>query len=181
MKPLPPLVLLLAATSATCYGDCRHVFHRQAIVAHHAYVQPVVLYSVGDALRIEAAVEKALAKREAGTLQQKAPQSVISAKCSRCHTGAEAKGSVDFSTAIDASTFRRSMELLGTGKDAPPAMAGVLQSLTPEDKGKLMEELLRLSEPGVLNLRTGETGNWGDRPKPAPLPPIQSAEPGILR
>lgn len=141
-------------------GGCHHLYQR-----HHAIavVQPVILHSVGNDLLIEAAVEKVLAKRAAqqpGTLQQQS--SVIGSKCLRCHQGEEAAGGIDFRWKVDDYAFRRTIEMLGEGIDIPEKMAGVIKSLTAEDKGNITSELMRLPakreeqaqppepEPGVL-------------------------------
>lgn len=141
-------------------AGCGNIYHR-----HHAVIaQPVLLlHSVGDELRIEAAVEKALAKRaqQPGTLQQRV-NSAIGAKCLRCHQGTEAAGGIDFRWKVDDYAFRRTVEMLGESIDVPEKMAGVIKSLSAEDKGNITSELMKLPakreeqaqppepEPGVL-------------------------------
>lgn len=159
------LLIIAVLTAPAFAGNCGHFFaHKQAVVVQQVVAAPIVYYSVGESLLIEAAVEKAFQRRELRQQQsaQHAPPSqpgtlaatgsVLSAKCARCHVGETAKGGIDFTRTIDAVTFRRSVELMGTGRDAPSAMKAVLAGLTPAEKGALMEELLTLSakqEPPV--------------------------------
>ena len=131
-------------------AGCHHLYRP----AHHvAVVQPVtVLYSVGDSLVVEAAVEKALQRREALEAQkQTAPASVLSAKCARCHSGDSAKGGFDLSQGVNDSQFRRIVEMIGAGRNVPAEMKPVVSSLSPEQKGALTDELLNLKpQEGIL-------------------------------
>jgi mono/diheme cytochrome c family protein len=154
-------------------SGCNHLYYR----AHHVQavvVQPQVFYSVGDSLLIEAAVEKAFqrqalkqaaaqpAQAQPGTLSQTA--SVLSAKCARCHSGNEPAGGVDFRFKIDDFAFRRTVEMLGEGINVPEKMAGVIKSLTPEERGAITSEMMRLPSR---------------RPDPVQVPPPPA--PGELR
>lgn len=131
------------------HAGCHQLFRHHAV---QAVVQPIVLYSVGDQLRIEAAVEKALQKRAAedGTLQQTAPVSVLSQKCARCHTGEAAKGGFDLSQGVTDAEFRRIVEMIGANRNVPDVMKGVIGALTPEQKGAITDELLNKPAEGVL-------------------------------
>lgn len=126
------------------YGGCHHLYRAHAV--HHAVVQPVVLYSVGDSLRIEAAVEQALRKREAlQDAPQPVKQTIFAAKCAKCHNGDKALTS-------DPATFKAFARMAGLGEEIPTEMKGVIGSLTPAEKGELTEYLLRLptQSEGVL-------------------------------
>lgn len=156
MKAILPIIAALmvaAASQPTSAGGCHHLFHHKQHHVQAVLVQP--LYFAGQATQDEAIARKAIRAElpaivEAVRQSLQAPAQsqvagVLGQKCTRCHSGENAKGGIDFTTAIDATIFRRSVELLGTGKDAPPAMKGVLASLKPEEKGQLTEELLNLS------------------------------------
>ncbi len=180
MKLILPLIAtaLVVTASPADAGNCHHLY-RQHHAVHH--VQAVVvqsLYFAGQATQDEAIIRKGIRAElpaiveavrqqlQAPALQQTA--GVLGVKCGKCHTGDTAKGGVDFSRGIDAETFRRSIELLGTGKDTPTAMKGVIAGLSPQDKGSITEELLNLSArpPAV-------------KPEPTAVPP--EPEPGVLR
>lgn len=145
------LLLGMFAREAEAAG-CKQFFHHQAVVAP-VVVQPVY-YSVGDNIRLEALAEKVAAivtqKLQAAppALAQTAPQSILAARCSRCHSGPDAKGGhvIDGTTPIDCDTFRRTMEMLsGEGAAPPVAMTGVIKQIQAEQKqGDVMQAMLRL-------------------------------------
>lgn len=180
--PILPLiaVLMVAAASPqpTSAGGCHQLFvkqhHVQAVVAY----QP--LYFAGQATQDEAITRKAI-RAELPAIVEAVRQSlqapiqqqttgVLGAKCGRCHTGDSAKGDVNFSRTINAEAFRRCIELLGTGRDTPAAMKGVLASLTPAEKGAITEELLNLTaRPAPV------------KPEPQVTIPDPTDEPGVIR
>lgn len=160
MKPIPYMLVAAGALipSLCSAGHCHQLYHVRAVPV----IQQQILYSVGDSLRIEAAVEKALAKR-AGTLEQKAPvASVLAAKCVRCHGEGKQAGGVDFRYSLSDYHFRRTVEMLGEGIDVPEAMKGVIAGLTPAEKGGITSEAIRLpakrEEPAVAPSPMDEEG-----------------------
>lgn len=166
-------------------AGCNHLFR------HHHHVQQVVavapvhpLYFAGQATQDEALLRKAI-RAEApaiiqGVLQQlQAPQaqqhatnpqqavgSLLAAKCAKCHTGENSLTNPDGT--LDCSKFRSFARMAGLGLDIPEQMRPVINSLTPDEKGRLTEELLAIPpakpEPQVL----------------AP-DPFDSPMPGVLR
>lgn len=140
--PLLAAVIVSTASARPAHCGCQHLYghhHHQAVVA----VQPIVVYAVGDNLRIEAAVEKALARREQLNSPKKLESSILQAKCSRCHVGDSAKGGFDLTQGVDDAHFRRIVGMLGESQDVPDAMKGVIESLTPAEKGSITSEMLK--------------------------------------
>ena len=139
------VIFALGGSIRPANAGCGHLFQKQHVV-QQVIAQPIVLYSVGEAVQIDAAVERALQKRAAqpGTLQQTAPSSILTAKCVRCHGGTEPAGGIDFRFKIDDFAFRRTVEMLGESINVPEKMAGVIKSLTPEEKGSITSEMMRL-------------------------------------
>jgi cytochrome c553 len=148
------LVILVAALTLShtpLRAECRHLFrqtyHAKAVVYPHV-VQQNIFYSVGEGLirqnAIEKEVERQLALRQQQQAQQQQPQvgSVFAAKCAKCHTGDSALTAPDGS--LPAETFRSFVRMAGTGEGIPTAMKAVIAGLTPEEKGRLTEELLSL-------------------------------------
>lgn len=171
MKPITPLVLaILAATTATCSaGNCHHLYYRPHHV-QYAVQQPVVLFSVGDSLLLESAVEKALQRREA--LQAQRPQqqaaSAFQTKCVRCHNGTRDDTDLDLRLPITAEVGWKVVGMLGEGIGVPDKMKSVVSALTPEDKGAITRELLTLSARPVAV-------------KPEPPVVVPEPEAGVLR
>lgn len=126
-------------------AGCNHLFHHKAVV-QQVVAQPIVLYSVGDAVLLDAAVERALQKRAAqpqpGTLSQTA--SVLASKCVRCHSGNEPAADIDFRWKVSDFAFRRTVEILGESIDVPDKMQGIVKGLTADEKGSITSELMRL-------------------------------------
>jgi hypothetical protein len=134
------------------FAECRHIFRQH--VVHHA--QPIVhqniFYSVGEGLvqqvKIEQEVQKQvkLALQAQGVTQQVSTVSgtTLQAKCARCHSGESAKGGFDLRQGVNDGEFRRIVEMIGENIDVPDAMKGVIGSLTPEQKGSLTSEMLKL-------------------------------------
>jgi len=159
-------------------AGCNHLFrhhHVQQVVA----VAPVY-YFAGQATQDEALLRKAI-RAEApaiiqGVLQQlQAPQaqqhairpqqaigSLLTAKCAKCHTGENSLTNPDGT--LDCSKFRQFARMAGLGLDIPDQMKPVINSLTPDEKGRLTEELLAIPPA-----------------KPEPQVTIPPPEPGVLR
>lgn len=153
---------LYVALCTVADAGCKQFFHHKAVVAP-VVVQPVY-YSVGDNIRLEALAEKVAAivtqKLQAApqSLPQTAPQSILTARCAKCHSGPDAKGGhvIDGVSPIDCETFRRSMEMLSGEGAAPPAgMAAVIKQIQAEQKqGDIMQAMLRL--PSVQPVPEGD-------------------------
>jgi hypothetical protein len=150
------LPLLVAAAFLTIFphkgiAGCGQLY-RQKIV-HHAHVQQQVLYFAGQAVQDEAIVRKAIRAElpaivDAVRQELQAPQQqtlgTLGQKCAKCHTGETAQGGFDLKAGIDDGQFRRIVEMLGAGRDVPEAMKAVVNSLTPEQKGAITDEMLSL-------------------------------------
>lgn len=137
-------------------AGCHHLYRQQVVVA--PYVQPLVLYSTGEALVAEAKiakeVERQLALRAPVQQQQAAPIDAFSRKCTRCHKG-------ETSLTSDPATFKRFARMAGLGEGVPKEMTAVIAGLSPAEKGELTEYLLRLPakpEPQVTVPQPEETG-----------------------
>lgn len=145
---------------------CHQFFHHKVAVVAPVVVQPVY-YSVGDNIRLEALAEKVAAivtqKLQAAPqtlpLQAPAVQSILAAKCARCHSGPQAKGGhvIDGVTPMSCELKVRSLEMLsGEGDPPPAAMVPVIKAIQAEQQqGDLMQAMLRLQ---------------ADKSKPVPVP-----------
>ena len=86
----------------------------------------------------------------AAQLNQQAKDSTIAQRCGKCHGSASAapKGGLYFDAGVqyEPTTITRTLRIL-KGDDVPEAMKAVVAALTPEDKGKIMSELLESEKP----------------------------------
>lgn len=148
------LMLVPAFALAT---DCRHFFVKQAVVA---YVAPATLYQAGASLELEAIVKRAvreelrMAQTQSPHAQQQRAQassSVIVQKCAKCHSAPKpAAGlTLDGFTAIPDTAFRRIMEIVGAAIEVPAEMKALVASMKPEDKGRILEEMIAL-KPSIV-------------------------------
>ena len=161
---LSGLLLLIAGQSVEAgHRGCHQFFHQkvvavQAVPLYYATVSPGLVNEAIIQKAVNQAVGETIQAFRAGqlrldgqqTLPQTAPQSILAAKCARCHSGPEAKGGhvIDGSSPIDCETFRRSMEMLA-GKGAPPpaAMAAIVKQIQAEQKqGEIMDAMLNLPQ-----------------------------------
>jgi cytochrome c553 len=130
------------------YGGCHHLFRQN--VVHHAHVQAVIaqpLYFAGQSTHDEALLRKAIRAEAPAILrealqQMQAPQQQQQvtgaiAKCVRCHKGETALTS-------DPATFKAFARMAGLGEGIPNEMRGVINGLTPAERGEITEYLLRL-------------------------------------
>lgn len=148
------IMLVPAVAQAT---DCRHFFVKQAVVA---YVAPATLYQAGASLELEAIVKRAvreelrMAQTQSPQVQQQRQQasaSLIVQKCAKCHSAPKpAAGlTLDGFTAIPDTAFRRITEMLGAGIGIPDEMKQVVASVKPEDKGRILDEMIAL-KPSIV-------------------------------
>jgi hypothetical protein len=160
------VALILCAICSTAHADCRQFF-----VQRHVYVAPVVAYAApvyyqaGRDLEAEALADKVTklvtAKLEAKLTAPQAVRAKASAgafsKCVRCH-GEGASVVLDGSAKVTCFTYARWGQIAGQGKDVPPEMKKLIDSLTPEEKGAVADAMLNLGaadkpsqpEPGTL-------------------------------
>lgn len=168
------VALFIALTSATCWADCHNLYRPHYV--QKAVVQQVVLYSVGNELVIEAAVEKALLRREA--LQAQRPQqqavstSALNARCLRCHNGTRDDTDFDLRAPITDYYSTRTTEIL-SGINVPEKMKGVIASLKQGDHGDITQE--------VLTRWRAERTKAPVRQIPVPAVPPEPEQPGVLR
>jgi hypothetical protein len=168
---------LVALGFLSAAADAGHCHRRvQAVAVHHqAYVQPIVqnvFYSVGENIRFESAVQKAVREelqqwRSLETGKPVAPAeappqqnsgSLLNAKCAKCHD--------EFRDAqsISCETYKRFDQMLmqthnglKDGNLVPAKMQTGLQGLSEVDALNIKAEMLGLiekapveDEPGVL-------------------------------
>lgn len=77
--------------------------------------------------------------------------SLLMQRCANCHSKGGAKGglAVDGTQPVLDRSVRRFNEIFGKGVNVPEAMKTLVQGMSPQDKGKLLEELLALPAEGV--------------------------------
>lgn len=165
------LALIALAAVAGCLasrplhaGNCHHFFHKQAVVVQQVVAQPYVLYQAGQDIQAEALAEKVarLVEQKLTLRQTVSPQQQVApnafARCVSCHSGpTPAAGLVlDGITPITCHAYWRWGEMAGLGKNVPPKMQGLLNAMTPEQKGAINEAMLKL----------------GFEPTPPPGPPV---------
>lgn len=152
------LVALTAAAALLLLAGMAHAGHCRVqvrqVIAQPVYAYPVqanVFYSVGEAARFEAILDKKLA----ALMQQqaKAPEvtqpatsaatTILAAKCAVCHSGTTPKGGLllDGSAPIDCETALQAMRAVRDGSMPPKS------PLNADDAGVLFSELLDLSKP----------------------------------
>lgn len=157
VRPLIALSIVLLPVAAA-QGHCRQFFCHKKVVVQQVAV-PLYYHTVSPYLASEAQTRRIIreelqAIQAAPALQQTAaPQPILAAKCSRCHSGPDAKGGhvIDGSAAIDCDTFRRTMEMLsGNGAPPPAGMQAVLAGLKDDDKAAIMDSMLKLPVTGDL-------------------------------
>lgn len=167
-------ILFLAALAFLClFVADLHATHPVCIKQVQQVVQPVLVpqnvyvsqyYRVGEqlivpelvaelrALRAEVQALKVAPQTAPQTAPQAetapAPTSMIAQKCAKCHTGNTPKGGLflDGQTELGCSSITEALRKIAAGT-MPPPESGV--TLTPQEKGQLMQELLDLesSEP----------------------------------
>lgn len=143
------IVLCAPANASNC-----HHFFKQAVVAAPVYAAPVVYYQAGANIELESQIRKAVREELRAALiapqaqQQTAPpqKPTAFAKCISCHSGQNAKGGVilDGTARVDCHTYARWGEIAGIGENVPPAMAALVKSMTPQEKGDVNTLMLRL-------------------------------------
>ena len=150
VAPFAVAALLILAGMAHA-GHCR-IKVRQQFIAQPVYAYPVqanVFYSVGEAARFEAILDKklaALTQPQAAATPQPAAEpeigSVLKAKCAACHSGTTPKGGLllDGTAPIDCETTLKAMRAVRDGEMPPKKPLG------PDDAGVLFSELLDLSK-----------------------------------
>lgn len=154
------LVVLTAAAALLLLAGMAHAGHCRVqvrqVIAQPVYAYPVqanVFYSVGEAARFEAILDKKLA----ALMQQQAqapavnhsevpnssPASMLTAKCAKCHSGTTPKGGLllDGSAPLDCETALQAMRAVRDGSMPPKS------PLNADDAGVLFSELLDLSKP----------------------------------
>lgn len=158
-------ILFLAAVAFLClFVADLFAGHPVCVKQVQQVVQPVLVpqnvyvsqyYRVGEALIVPELVAELRALRaEVAALKvapQTAPQadtappptSMIATKCAKCHTGNTPKGGVflDGQTQLGCSSITEALRKIAAGT-MPPPESGV--TLTPQEKGQLMQELLDL-------------------------------------
>jgi cytochrome c553 len=160
------IALALTLLASTAHADCHQFFsYRQAYVAPVvAYAAPVY-YQAGRDLEAEALADK-VARLVTQKLEARltAPQAVRAkaaagafSKCIRCH-GPESSVVLDGSAKVDCWTLARWVQM-GRGENVPPEMKKLLESMSPEEKGRIADGMLDLGaavrpkpviEPGTL-------------------------------
>jgi cytochrome c553 len=166
------IALALTLLASTAHADCHQFFsYRQAYVAPVvAYAVPIY-YQAGRDLEAEALADK-VARLVTQKLEARltAPQAVRAkasagafSKCVRCH-GPESSVVLDGSAKVDCWTLARWVQISGQGVNVPPEMKKLVDSLSPQEKGAVADEMLNLGA--------------ADRPKPVDVPP---PEPGVLQ
>ena len=152
-------ITLAAYPTAAEARHCHQFFVQKQVVAvplyyatvspglvNEAIIQKAVNQAVGETIQAFRAGQLRLDAPQ--TLPQTAPQSILAARCAKCHSGESAKGGhvIDGSSPIDCETFRRSMEMLaGKGAPPPPAMAAIVKQIQAEQKqGEIMDAMLNL-------------------------------------
>jgi hypothetical protein len=112
--------------------------------AYAAYTQPQPPAVDADALAAKIAEKLAVTKSNAGELPapqptKLAPPSLIATKCAQCHSGAEPKGklSLENPAALDCPTRLKAIRAILSEK-----MPQGGPRLTPDEAGKLLEELV---------------------------------------
>lgn len=158
------VVIVFAANQARASSPCGHFFKQPIVYAAPVAAVPYIYHNASPDLVAESRLRKAireelqahgaLQQRQSVRQQQTAPSAF--AKCISCHSGNNARGglALDGATAITCHTYWRWGEMAGIGKDVPPAMKKLLDSMTPEEKGAVNTEML----------------NRGEADKPPPLP-----------
>lgn len=157
------IVLAFACPALSC-NRCglKHCAFKQAAVVQPV-IYPQVSYFVGQPIRVEAIVQKALredpqweqfqqfkqwqALRHAEPPAPALVSSLIATKCGSCHSGAKpAKGLVlDGETAVTCEQKVDAMKAVRDGVMPPPSKAA---ALSPEEKGDVLSELLDLPTIG---------------------------------
>lgn len=138
-------------TAPAFAGNCGHFFaHKQAVVVQQVVAAPIVYYSVGESLLIEAAVEKAFQRREQQSAQHAPPSqtgtlaatgSVLTAKCLRCHNGTRDDTDFDLRQPMTDFYSTRTTEIL-SDINVPDKMKGVISGLQKGDHANLLQETL---------------------------------------
>jgi cytochrome c553 len=128
------------------YGGCHHLF-KQHHVVQQVVAAPAVYYFAGQSTQDEALIRKAIRAEAPAILREalqqlQAPQQQQQvtgaiAKCVRCHKGETALTS-------DPATFKAFARMAGLGEGIPNEMRGVINGLTPAERGEITEYLLRL-------------------------------------
>lgn len=158
-----------ALVAAATAGECHHFFaapvvqhHAQAVVAHHAYVAPQILYQAGANIEAEAIAEKAalraLAKFTAYQQQLAvrpqvatpppvpAAENIVAEKCGKCHSGAAPKKglTLDGVTPVPCGSILQSLRCMSGDPNELQMPPSSEKPLTVEEKGLLMQALLAL-------------------------------------
>lgn len=141
-------VLLLAAAPSAHASGCAQYFYQQSYAAP-IVAAPLVYYQAGAGIEQDALAAK-VAKRVIEQLrselqapqrqQQAAAQTVLSQACAKCHSGATPKAGVtiDGQTPMECDQILDAIQAVASGSMPKGA------TLTPEQKGKVLDELLLL-------------------------------------
>lgn len=72
----------------------------------------------------------------------------VMTKCGQCHANANssAGSSLDLSKGINAEQFFRITDMIANKTNVPPAMNSVINSLKPEEYGKILDEFIKLKK-----------------------------------
>ena len=150
MKRFVLLAAIFGLPALATAGHCPKV---RRVVAVQAYVQPqAAYYQVGQDLQSEALADKiaarVLAKLEASaTAADTAPirqASLIVTHCAKCHSGAEAKASIDLSGDIDCETRLHAIWMLM--HDDPQKRMPRGKELDAQTLGLIIQEFAALPE-----------------------------------
>lgn len=138
-------LLLAGMANAGC-----HV--RKAVVLQQVYAYPVqqnVFYSVGEAARFEAILDKKLAAlQQANTQQQQAAGSLIESKCVKCH--ADFANGIDCETYLKFDRFYMQIHNGASGPEVPAKMQQVLGSMSEVDYLNIKAEMQKfLAKPAT--------------------------------
>lgn len=145
------VVLLLAAAPSVHAAGCQQFFTTgyQQTYAAQVVAAPLVYYQAGQSIEQDALAAK-VAKRVIEQLrselnapqrpQQTAAQTVLSQACAKCHSGATPKGglTIDGQTPLECDSILDAIQAVASGSMPKGA------TLTPEQKGKVLDELLLL-------------------------------------
>lgn len=169
------LCLVILFSHVVKAGECAKVFQKSSVV--YSQAQPLVVqaqnfayplhFQVGQNI-VNDAIAETLAEKvfqkiqtkmnannfqssnkvESAQVSTETKKSVLEQKCMKCHTSSNAKGGVVLSEpTLDSVTSLRIIDMLLRGSDVPDVMKPVVEKLTAEDKGAIVEELLQKKIP----------------------------------
>lgn len=176
------LAAVLPRGFAYSSGGCGQFFVHQKVVQAYAAptlaYAPAVYYQAGLGVEQDALAEKIarivtarLESQIAARLTQSSrtspgSTSVLAQRCSRCHAGAAPKAGIVLDGATPLLCHQITAAIRSVRDDSMPKGG---PPLSPEDKGRLLEELLALESSGQEADRTQPLAV--PKPEPAPEPP----------